>query len=80
MVERALERLQKVHLPVEGRPKSRKSAVGFQTQQLLDQLFLTTFVLSGTEQVMGHPAAGDEGFLLDPGGSDYVGVNSYDQR
>ena len=51
--------------------------MGFQTHQLFDHVFLTAFVLSGSEVVedqFGEAVS----FLLDPGGPDYVGINSYD--
>lgn len=60
------------------KPENRETVMAFQTHQLFDHLFLTAFVLSGGEHVVldRHEAAVN--FLLDPGGPDYVGVNSYD--
>jgi hypothetical protein len=52
----------------------------FQTHQPFDNVFLTAFVLAGSEQVVEDLPGGPVSFLLDPGGPDYVGINSYDQR
>jgi hypothetical protein len=59
-------------------PETGEIVMPFQAHHIYDHFLLTALVLSGGEHVVEGQPDDAVSFLLDPGGQDYVGINSYD--